>query len=263
MSTIDSHLNYGSQTIVNDVLRQLFPNAKVLDPSTSICVWIGRITMLVILGFGVWVMFQADSLIRIAVFITGMFASSAAFYWAQWWWWRVNLHGWVTAMIGGPLVFLGLRKLLPHWTWWQQQLEVSTSNSYAMDMLQAAISIALTTTLWLITTFLFPPEDKSTLCEFYRRARPLGAWGPIRQLVNEQDGRDPAEEYHNLFLSGIVIALLGTFWVASAILGLSQLTVGHYLNAGLLAVASGAGAAIFLPSFRWHIGRMEASQYRE
>lgn len=263
MSTIDSHLNYGSQTIVNDVLRQVFPNAKSLDPSTKTCVWIGRLIMLVILGFGVGVMFQADSLIKIAVIVSGMFASSAAFYWAQWWWWRVNLQGWVTAMIGGPIVYLGLQKVLPLWPWWQHQLSISTSSSYAMDMLQAVISISLTTALWIAATFIFPPEQESTLCDFYRRARPLGAWGPIRDLVNGQENRGSESQVRHLFVSGIFIAMVGTFWITSAVLCLSQLAVGSFSRAGMLGIGAAVGAAVFAPLFRWHIARMEHSQFRD
>lgn len=263
MSTIDSHLNYGSQTIVNDVLRQLFPNAHVLDPSTRACVWIGRLIMLVVLAFGVLVMYQADSLIKIAVIISGMFASSAAFYWAQWWWWRANLQGWITAMIGGPLVYLGLRQVLPFWPWWQQQLEVSTANSYAMDMLQAVVSISLTTVLWIIATFVFPPEQQTTLCEFYRRARPLGAWGPIRKLVNAEEARDSATDYPYLFGGGIFTAIVGTLWITLAVLSLSQVAVGGYLLAAGLGCSAIAGALVFKKLFRWHVGRMEASQYRD
>lgn len=263
MSTIDSHLNYGSQTIVNDVFRQLFPESQLLDTSSRACVWIGRLIMLVILAFGVLVMFQADSLIKIAVIITGMFASSAAFYWAQWWWWRVNLQGWVTAMIGGPAVYLVLNQLLPNWPWWQTQLELSPANSYAMDMLQAATSIALTTVLWLVATYQFPPEDETTLCNFYRRARPLGAWGPIRKLVDEQDGRSADSHPQYLFLSGVLIALLGTAWIALAVVSLSQLAVGRYGTTAVLGIAAAAGAALFAPLFRWHIARMELSQYQD
>ena len=258
MSTIDSHLNYGSQTIVNDVLRQLLPNSKALDPSTATCVWIGRLIMLVILGLGVLVMFQADSLIKIAVIISGMFASSAAFYWAQWWWWRANLQGWITAMVGGPLVYLGLRQLLPLWPWWQAQLAGSPANSYAMDMLQAAISIAMTTSLWVVATYLFPPERETTLDNFYRRARPLGAWAPVRARLLHRN--EITTDDTHLFVGGLLTAAVGTAWIALAVLGVSQLAVGSYARASLLGLTAVAGSVAFARLFRWHVDRMEASQ---
>ncbi|MEQ8835699.1 MAG: hypothetical protein RID07_02740, partial [Lacipirellulaceae bacterium] len=124
MSTIDSHLNYGAQTIVNDVLRQIFPKSQLLDASSRACLWIGRFAMLGILALGVGVVFATDSLFDMVTVIAGMFASSAAFYWAQWWWWRVNFPSWVAAMVGGPVVYLSLGWLLPQWSWWKEQLAV-------------------------------------------------------------------------------------------------------------------------------------------
>ena len=61
MSTISGLLSYGSQTIVNDVLRQVFKNSPSLDPEAASSVWIGRIVVLVVLAFGIGVMYSTDS----------------------------------------------------------------------------------------------------------------------------------------------------------------------------------------------------------
>ncbi|MCG8436371.1 MAG: hypothetical protein MJA83_20330, partial [Gammaproteobacteria bacterium] len=260
MSTIDSHLNYGAQTLVNDVLRQIFPQANILNPATKSCLWIGRILMLGILGCGIAVMYAAESLFSIATIVAGMFASSAAFYWAQWWWWRVNFPSWVAAMVGGPSVYFALGWVLPLWPWWQNQLEVSAAQADSMAMLQAIISITLTSVIWVTAAFLFPPESEQTLCNFFRRARPLGAWGPIRKLVESKESETLHARFRYLFLAGTLVAGWGAFWIILVVLSLSQLMVGRYTLAGLLALGSLAGAILFLPFFRWHIARMEASQ---
>lgn len=260
MSTIDSHLNYGAQTIVNDVLRQLFPGSRLLDPSSRTCLWIGRLAMLGILAGGVGVMFAADSLFKIATIIAGMFASSAAFYWAQWWWWRVNFPSWVAAMVGGPVVYLTLGWLLPEWPWWQAQLAVSAANADTMAMLQAIISIALTSMIWVTAVLLFPPESEATLKQFYRRAAPLGAWGPVREKVIREQPSAGEREYPNLFAGGLAVACLGAIFLIAAVLGVAQLAVGQYATAALLAVGALIAGGAFLPLFRWHIGRMEESQ---
>ncbi len=258
MSTIDSHMNYGAQTFVNDVLRQLFPHSKWLNPDSKICVWIGRMAMLGILACGVGVMLAADSLFRIATIIAGMFASSAAFFWAQWWWWRVNFLSWVAAMVCGPLVYFGLGWWLPQWEWWATQIAVSPANADTMAMLQAIISICLTTIVWFVVALVTAPESHETLCNFYRRARPLGIWGPIRDSVRTEEGLDTPVP--RLLLAGSLVGLLGAAWIAAAVLGLSQLVVGQYGNSLMLGTVSLVGAAMFLPLFRWHIKRMEDSQ---
>ena len=85
MSTISTHLNYGSQTLLNDVWRPLFG-----EPVPGREVWIGRLLMLGIAALSVVVVFAADSLLGIAVVVLGIFGTSAAFGWAQWWYWRIN-----------------------------------------------------------------------------------------------------------------------------------------------------------------------------
>ena len=55
-----------------------------------------------------------------------------------------------------------------------------------MAMLQAVISICLTTIVWFTVALVTAPESEATLCNFYRRARPLGLWGPIRDYSSQR-----------------------------------------------------------------------------
>lgn len=258
MSTISGYLNYGSQTFVNDVLRQLFPNAASLDPRSPRCLWIGRLATLAILACGIGVMFAADSLFHIATVISGMFAASASFFWAQWWWWRVNFASWVAAMLGGPAVFFLLGWLLPQWDRWQQQVTVSESAADAMLMLQAIIAMAATTCLWIATALVTSPESDETLMRFFLRARPMGSWGPVRRLI-ERAVAEPAlvDVYpRGLVAGGVAAALIGASWIALAVLGLSQLVVGRWgVATGLLgsAVVLAFG---FRNLFNWHMHRL-------
>ena len=87
MSTISTHLNYGSQTLLNDVWRPL-----VGEPKPGREVWIGRLLMLGIAVLSVGVVFAADSLLGIAVVVLGIFGTSAAFGWAQWWYEAQNMQ---------------------------------------------------------------------------------------------------------------------------------------------------------------------------
>lgn len=257
MSTISGYLNYGSQTIVNDVLRPLFPNAPQLDPRHPTCLWLGRIATLIILGCGVAVMFAADSLFRIATIISGAFAASATFFWAQWWWWRVNLASWIVAMAGGPAVFLLVGALGPRWEFWRERSAASEAGADAMLMLQAVIAMAVTTCLWIVAALVTRPESEETLIRFYRAARPLGCWGPVRRMAAERFG-DPSPPVRGLLAGGTLAACVGAAWIALLVLGLSQLMVGRWAIAGgLLGGAIGVGL-LFRGLFNWHLARMGA-----
>jgi Na+/proline symporter len=266
MSTISGYLNYGSQTVVNDVLRQLFPTAAILDPRHPHVLWVGRVITLVILLAGVWVMQASDSLFRIAMVISGMFAASAAYYWAQWWWWRANLASWVAAMVGGPAIYFLLDRLLPQSAWWREQLAGGEAAIDALAMLHAMIGIILTTLLWVIVALATKPERNETLASFYLCARPLGWWEPVRRMIAAENFTPnqaaalpslPVEPRF-LLLGGLGVAIVGAAWIAAGVLGVSQLTVGNWtIAAGLLAAAA-IGGVTFRYVFDWHMKRLEA-----
>lgn len=266
MSTISGYLNYGSQTVVNDVLRQLFPNEAILDPRHPRVLWVGRMITLVILLAGVWVMYASDSLFRIAMVISGMFAASAAYYWAQWWWWRANLASWMAAMIGGPVVYFLLDWLLPQSAWWRSQLATGEAAADAMAMLHALIAMGITTTLWIVVALVTKPESEATLKSFYLRARPMGWWAPVRRMIEAEEGEPGAAaatsllpvEPRFLLIGGVAVAVVGAAWVAAGVLGFSQLTVGNWSVAGQLLVAAAVGALAFRYLFDWHMKRLEA-----
>lgn len=256
MSTISGLLCYGSQTIVNDLLRQLFPSWLALDPKSSGSVWVGRLVILAITACGVLVMFAADSLFQIAVVISGMFASSAAFLWAQWWWWRVNVWSWISAMVGGPIVYILLRILLPWWPWWRLQMLQSEAAADAMALLQAIIAIVVTTTLWVTVTLLTRPERKEVLVNFYRQARPMGAWSPIRRYLESESS--VSEVPQGLMLGGIMVASLGAIGMASLVVGASQCFVGRWELGAALIVLAAIIAIVFRFAFQWHMDRLQA-----
>jgi solute:Na+ symporter, SSS family len=253
MSTIDSHLNYGSQTLVNDVVRQFKG-----DLSERAAVWTGRWLILVILAAAVVVTYTADSLIGIAVVLAGMFGSTLAFGWGQWWWWRVNVWSWCTAMLGGPIVYFSLGWGLTAWPWWQQQVQLGESAAQGMGMLQAVIAMVTTTLLWIVVTLVTRPQDMQTLKSFYIRAKPMGVWGPVRKALQEDDpvGVPPCQR--GLIAGGVFASILGSSWIALAVLALSDVVVGRYAAAAVMGAVAVVIALAFKRVFRWHVGRLEA-----
>ncbi len=152
-----------------------------------------------------------QSLIGIAIVLAGMYGTTATIYWGQWWWWRVNFWSWLTAMVGGPCVYAmlgglslgglsvpGVLSLSPAWA----EARASESSAQGMDMLQAALGMAITCAAWVVVTLITRPEPMETLVEFYHRARPMGHWGPVRQrcLAAEPNWEPPPE---GLLLSGL------------------------------------------------------------
>ena len=254
MSTISTHLNYGSQTLLNDVWRPL-----VGEPKPGREVWIGRLLMLGIAVLSVGVVFAADSLLGIAVVVLGIFGTSAAFGWAQWWYWRINFKGWCASVVAGPLVYLVCGRLLPLIPWWAAEIARGPAEAQNMQLLQAVVALAVNTAIWLTVTLLTRPEDMEVLKEFYLRARPMGCWGPVRRALIAE-GRLPAEAAPSLILPGIGVAAVGFAMVAAGVLTASTLYVGQYREAGLCgAVCLGTGA-VFKLIFNRYISRLTVNQ---
>ncbi len=258
MSTIDSHLNYGAQTLVNDVYRQLFPQARWLSDQHPACLWIGRLTMLVILALAVYVVHAADSLFQIATVIVGMIGTTASFYWGQWWWWRVNLWSWVAAMVGGPIVYLTLGRALNSWDWWQTEVATSTARADFMVMLQAAMAICVTTLLWTLVTMLTRPQPMPVLKAFYLRARPMGAWGPVRRELMLDGVAEASLAPQGILVRGFALAVVGAIWLAATFVGFSCLFVGNYRLGLSLLAGSAAMAAAFWRMFNAYLTRLDA-----
>lgn len=269
MSTISSHLSYGSQTLLNDVLRPLFPRTELLDPGSRSATTVGRLLMLVVLGVGVAVTFSADSLIKIAVTLAGMYGATATVFWGQWWWWRVNFWSWLTAVAGGPAIYVALNGvdllgvrftgLLNRIPWWVEQRDSSPSAADGMQMLAAAIGMGLTFVAWIVVTKLTEPEPMATLKSFYRKARPMGLWGPVRAACLADD---PAWEAppHRLLSGGLAVATVGALAVSAGTLALSVLVVAKWGEAAAYAVAALVLGYAFKRAFDWHLVRMDASR---
>lgn len=267
MSTISSHLSYGSQTLVNDVARQLAPRAGFLAEGSRGAVWAGRVLMLAILAIGVAVTFNADSLIGIAIVLAGMYGATATIYWGQWWWWRVNFWSWLTAMVGGPLVYLALggltlgpidfSGLLDQFPAWSAAAAESESAAQGMAMLQAALGMGITLVLWVTVTLLTRPEPMPTLVAFYRRARPMGAWGPVREacLAEHPDWTPPPT---GLLSAGLGVAVVGGIAVSSGVMAASVLFVGRWAEGAALLVVTAVTWTIFKRLFDRRLGQLDA-----
>lgn len=249
MSTVSTHLNYGSQTLLNDVYRPIFG-----EPKPGREVWLGRMLMLIIVILAVLVTISADSLMGITLIVVGLCGSSATFGWGQWWWYRVNLPAWITSVVTGPVFYVIFMYLLPLIPWWKEQ---QLNNPETMAILQAVLSMIMSTMSWMIVTLLTKPEDMEVLKEFYLRVRPCGYWRPVRQALIAE-GRLQDEPQHYNILTGFGVAVVGFVMMAAGTLTIAALFVGDYLEVIIYAVIAIVIGLIFKRLFRWHLKRLGA-----
>ncbi|MHB0958857.1 MAG: sodium:solute symporter family transporter [Pirellulaceae bacterium] len=242
MSTIGGNLIFGAQVLVSDVYRRyLRPNRT--DRHYT---WVGRAAALLILALGIVVAGKVDLIWRVAAFMVAVSAAELPANWAQWWWWRFNRWGRLAASIGGVLIPVLVWLVLPtkEWPWWERTYTVMIAN----------------TILWVVVTLATPPDSPETLERFYLKARPLGAWSPVRLALFAAGRIAPRGEGGGwgLIGMGLILAILGAVSVALLVTGLSCAYVGQYVRAGGLCLGAVIAGNIFLARYGRYLDSLEA-----
>jgi len=223
VSTMSTHLNWGCSYLVHDLYR------RFLNPGASEkkLVWLSRVmtaVLMVLSGATVFLLSTAGEAFHLLLSIG---AGTGLIYLLRWFWWRINAWSEIAAMAASFSIALTLfiaRKA---------GLEMSSHAALVW-------SVALTTVVWVVVTFLTPPTDKETLRRFYRKVRPAGrGWATI---IGTEEGYGPRDSLSLAFLGWV----LGCTFVYSALFGTGALLYGHSLQAAVcltVAVGSGVGLA--------------------
>jgi len=232
MSTVDSNLNFGAQVFINDVYRRSIRK----DAPSRHYMGVGRVVMFVIMGLAILVATNAKNVIDISVFMLGLSSAELTANWGQWWWWRFNGKARLAASFGGPAIFLINKYLV-----FEHLVHKDPGTETYLIVLT---SIGATCVLWILVSLLTRPDPEEVLVAFYRRAKPMGFWGPIARKAGEQaTGAKP-------ILTGLGVATLGAVMIAAATIGFSCLYIARWGVAGVAAlVTAGTGIPFFI-SFR-------------
>ena len=241
MSTMSGNLNVGGQVVASDLYRHLInPRA-----SEKQLLRVGRGVMAAIMLLAIVVAWKARSIITIVIFMLGLSSAELSANWAQWWWWRFNKYSRLAATFGGPPIFI---LALVFW-----KFAVGIESTFTLGYLATLSGMALTTLLWFIVALATPPDDMETLKAFFRRARPLGFWGPVRRECPEVPPRGRL-----MIMRGLSISAVGFIAVSALILGISDFYVGKFLEGTALLVLSAASGLGFLGLFNRYFRRIRS-----
>lgn len=165
MSTISTHLNWGSSYVVNDFYRRFVK----LAASEKELVNVGRLsTVLLMVLAGIFALLLENALQAFNILLQ-IGAGTGLVFILRWFWWRINAWTEITGMVVSFLVAV-----------YFQFLHVPLGFAPLPDHLKLVWGVAITTAGWLLVTFLTPPEKESTLLGFYRLARPASiGWKPV------------------------------------------------------------------------------------
>lgn len=189
MSSVSAQVNWGASYLVNDVYRRFFaPGA-----SDRSLVWAGRLASLLITGVASFVAFNLHSIGETFRLLIALGTGTGAVLILRWFWWRINVWAEITALVGSVLV----ASLI---------YSVPSLRALEFGIRETAMAVVVTA-LWLTVMWLTPPESDETLDAFYTRARPGGAWGPVRARTGIAPRQHLASDVRRVFAG--VATLLG------------------------------------------------------
>ena len=235
MSTISTQLNWGSSYIVYDFYQtQINPNA-----SQKQLVAVGRISTVLLMILSTLLALLLQNAMQLFNLLLVFGAGTGLIFILRWFWWRINAWSEITAMLASGLISLlfaipsiksslfGLRGMMPSWA-------------------EFPFVVFVTTTLWLIVTYVTPSESTSVLRSFYKKIQPGGpGWSKIvNEARNDSENIIDGNESWTV-PSGIIAMLLGCTMIYSIMFSTGYFIYGSYkLAIPLLGLAIISGVFI-------------------
>lgn len=161
MSTVDTHLNWGSSYMTNDIYRR-FINPKAEQKQL---VKFSRTMVLLITILAVLVSSQMDSIAGAWKYLINGAAGLGIAQLIRWFWWRANAWTEISAMISAILATF-LYPIL-----FAQYAQLEHFDTYALVGI-ASFSLVVA----IVVTFLTEPVDPQHLDKFIARCKPVGLW---------------------------------------------------------------------------------------
>jgi Na+/proline symporter len=236
MSTLTSFINLSAAYLVNDLYRPFLARGR----EDRHYVQAGRVASLVALTIGVVISFYATSISGLFLLLLTLGAGIGLVYVARWFWWRVNAWSEIAAMVASSVIGAALQ-LSPEWG--------GPAFPFAAKVF---LNLIGSTAVWIAVTFATPPTEIGRLVEFYRRVRPPGWWGPVREAVGELPNAPTAGLRRGLWLWA-----LGTVFIYAAMFGTGKLLLLEWAwGFGFAAVAIVTGWTLLRQLTRERVARL-------
>lgn len=240
MSTIGTHLNWGSSYIVNDFYK------KVVKPEASEkeLVGVGRIcTIVLMILSAIMVLTFLNNAAQAFNFIILSGAGTGAIFLLRWFWWRINAYTEIVGIITATIlavIFIFFVK--------DETLANQLINGFTMKLL---LTVILTSTAWLLTLFLTKPEDQETLRKFYKLTKPGGpGWKEI--VLQAELDNQPIEEKGEIKWElplAVLCVFIGCLAIYSALFSIGSFVYNNTFTGIILGFISVLGAIFLFKSF--------------
>ncbi|HDZ40250.1 MAG TPA: Na+:solute symporter [Bacteroidetes bacterium] len=242
MSTIGTHLNWGSSYVVNDFYRRF---VKPGAPEKEL-VKVGRITTVSLMVIaGLLALFFLNNATQAFDVLLLSGAGTGAIYLLRWFWWRINAWTEIAAMITATISAIVLVFFVP-----DSSIQFWVLDGFTSKLL---VAVFITTAVWIVTTFLTSPETKETLRTFYRKTRPGGpGWKKVVEEARAEgeliiDSRDDGRKWEMPLQ--ILCVFIGAISIYSALFSIGSFVYLKPWLGSMFAVAAVAGTIFLFRAF--------------
>ncbi|MFZ2054581.1 MAG: sodium:solute symporter family protein [Candidatus Aminicenantales bacterium] len=203
VSTLITHLNWGTSYLVHDLYRRFLRPGR----NEKHYVLVGRLVTAALMVLAALFTFVLDSARQAFDLMLSVGAGTGLIYLLRWFWWRINGWSEIAAMASSFLAAVGFF--------------IAGKMGLGMPAhISLILTVAITTVVWGLTTFLTQPVERSKLHEFCRLVRPAG---PGWRAVREEAGVDDEPGYLPQALLGWIT---GCVFVYSALFGAGSFLYG-------------------------------------
>ena len=215
MSTISTHLNWGSSYVVNDFYKQLI-NQKASEKEL---VKVGRFSVVVLMIISSIIALLLTNAYQLFDIILMFGAGTGLIFILRWFWWRINAWSEIAAMISSGIISIALTN---------EKIFILIFYEFGLPLyMKFPLIVLITTIIWLAVTFITPADDNETLINFYKKTKPGGpGWSFIKKL----DNIDNKEEKW-IVPSGILCMILGCLMIYSALFSTGYFIYGFTFEA--------------------------------
>jgi len=235
MSTISTHLNWGSSYVVNDFYKR-FLNPGATEKQM---VRVGRISTALLMVAACALAPFLENAKRAFDLMLQIGAGTGLLFILRWFWWRINAFSEITAMAVSFIIacyfeFVHINIGLAPLESWQK----------------LTIGVGITTVAWLVVTFITKPADEKTLRSFYRLVWPGGpGWKAVLQRAeSDNDPIDESGEKWDL-PAGILCMVFGCLAVYSALFATGFWIYANHVPAVILTITAIVSATLLVKAW--------------
>lgn len=224
MSTISTHLNWGSSYVVNDFYKRFIKP----EASDKELVAVGRLSTVLLAVVSALLALLLSNALQAFNILLQIGAGTGLIFILRWFWWRINTYTEITGMVVSFLVALYFEVIHIH----------------LFDPIEGhwklLIGVSITTASWLIVTLFTQPESNEVLVRFYEKVHPASiGWKTLLKnnpSVKEERGQLPFE---------IMLMVVGSFTVYGALFTIGFWLYGNLVPAAISGIMA-VGGSIFL-----------------